>query len=148
MLSFSQRDNRWSNTLINGANVTIGRFGCTLTCIADLSTYFGDNLTPAQTNEKCKFTSDGRIYWSSVNFRTFRFVQRTYGRDNRAILDALRDPNAAAILQVAAQSHWVVATGWQPEIKDFKIADPWLGDWSNMARYKKDITGAAFFQRK
>jgi len=133
---------------IKGSKVTIGRFGCTLTCIADLSTYYGDNLTPHDINERAKFTNGALIYWNSVNFPHFVFDRRAYGRDNNSIMRALKDPDTAVILQVAAASHWVVATGWQKEINDFKIADPWLGDFSNMARYKKDITGAAYFRRK
>ncbi len=148
MLSYSQHDLRWANQLIRGTNLSIGRFGCTITCIADLSTYFGDNLTPADVNEIIKFTANGLVYWTSCSFGHFVFDRRTYGRDYAAISAAILDPKQAVILQVARASHWVVATGWQPEINDFKIADPWLGDFSNMARYRKDITGAAFFRSK
>jgi len=148
MQSYSQRNPLWASKNIKGSNVSIGRFGCTLTCIADLSTYFGDNLNPGKINEICKFTPSGLIYWMSANFSSFVFDRRFYGRNNAEILKALADPDRAVILQVAAGSHWVVATGWQKEIADFKIADPWLGDWSNMARYGRDVTGFATFKRK
>lgn len=146
MLSFSQRDPRWATRLIRGSNVTIGRYGCTITCIADLSTYFGDNLTPQNVNDICKFTPSGLVYWASCKFGHFVFDRRAYGRNDGEIIAALKDPKRAVILQVAAASHWVVATGWQPETKDYKIADPWLGDHSNMGRYNHDITGAAYFK--
>ena len=148
MLSYSQRDPRWASESINGSGLSIGRFGCLITCIADLSTYFGDNLLPPQINAKCKFTSGGLLYWLSADFSTFVFNRRAYGRNDTEILQAIKDPTRAVVLQVASGSHWVVATGWQKEIKGFKIADPWLGDNSNMARYKKSITGAAYFVRK
>ena len=147
MLSFSQRDPRWATRLIGGSFLTLGRYGCTITCIADLSTYFGDNLTPLQVNKICKFTSGGLVYWASCRFAHFVFDRRAYGRSNLQIHTALKDPDRAVLLQVASASHWCVATGWQKEIADFKIADPWLGDFSNMARYGKDITGAAYFKR-
>jgi len=148
MLSYSQRDTRWRDKRIGNTNLSIGRFGCTISCIADLSTYFGDNLTPSEVNDNAKFLSDGRIIWSSLHLANFVFVKRTYFRNNTDFILALSDSNRAVILSVAGGSHWVVATGWQKEINDFKIADPWLGDWSNMSRYNGEINGAAFFKRK
>ena len=148
MKSYSQRDPKWAYIFIKGTKLTLGRFGCTISCIADLSTYFGKALTPQDVNNHCSFTNGGLIYWNTARFSDFEFVRREYGRVNENILEALQHPDKAVILQVANASHWVVCTGWQKEIKDFKIADPWNGDYSNMARYGKNITGAAYFRRK
>lgn len=147
MLSFSQRDPRWANILIGKSRLTIGRYGCTITSIADLSTYFGDNLTPDQINGKIRFTPDGLVIWASCVFGHFLFERREYGRNDREIAAALAHPDRAVILQVANKSHWVVASGFDRPNKLFRIADPWLGDRATMARYKNDITGAAYFTR-
>jgi hypothetical protein len=147
MESFCQRDLRWASDKIKGTDLTIGRSGCTITCLADLSTYFGDNLTPAQINETCNFTSGGLIIWASARFGHFSFVKREYGRDDTEIARAIKDPLLAVILQVANASHWVVGVEVYPNNGIFKIADPWLGDWSSMVRYWNNITGAAYFKR-
>lgn len=147
MQTYSQRDPGWAYFNIKGSKLSIGRFGCTLTAVADLSTYFGDNFTPNDINQKTNFTSGGLIIWNSCFYPTFHFERREYGRNDENILRAIQDPSAAVILQVAEGSHWVVATGWQKENKTFKIADPWLGDFSNLARYNNSITGAAYFRR-
>lgn len=150
MKSFSQRDARWSSMLLGDSDLTIGRYGCTTTCIADLSTYFGGAFDPAEASRKIKYTKDGLVIWASCKFLKFGFWFRQYGRNDRDIKNALADPNVAVILNVAGGSHWVVASG-KPSIismpNNYKIADPWLGDFSTMARYKGNITGAAYFRR-
>lgn len=148
MESYSQRDQRWANEKIGSSDLTVGRFGCTLTCIADLTTYFKPDLTPRQILEKCKFTPQGLIIWASCNFDNFVFERREYNRNDTQIYQAIADPNRAVILQVANKSHWVVATGWNYWQHLFKIADPWLGDRATMKRYADNITGAAHFRRK
>ena len=148
MKSYSQRDPRWATIQIKGSNTTIGQSGCTITCIADLSTVFGDDLTPAQVNEQCIFTKEGRIFWATVNFKHFMFERRTHNNTPTEFAKAIADPNRAVILEVANKSHWVVATKYDYKRQIFYIADPWLGDRATMERYKNNITGAAFFRRK
>lgn len=146
MNSYSQRDPRWAELKLGTSHLTIGRYGCTTTCIADLSTYFGDNLTPAQVERDIQYTSDGLILWPTCQFKHFAFWFRDHARDDAKIKNALADPNLAVILQVAHGSHWVVATGIDANGM-YKIADPWRGDRSTMKRYNDNITGAAFFRR-
>lgn len=148
MLDYSQRDYRWANKKIGASQLTIGRYGCTITCIADLSTYFGDNMTPAEVADKLQFTKDGLIIWSSVNFEHFKFSQRLYTHSPILERAALFDPNQAVILQVHNGSHWVVLTGLLQQGKDYQIADPWLGDRSSLIQRYENITGAAYFRRK
>lgn len=147
MQSFSQRDPQWANKKMGTSPLTLGRFGCTTTCMADLSTYFADNLNPAQVADHIKYTPDGLVIWQSCKFGHFEFERREFGRHDANILAALQDPNRAVILQVAHGSHWVVATGKPVFSNIFKIADPWLGDRADMGRYKNNITGAAYFRR-
>lgn len=150
MISYSQRDPRWSDEKLGSSPLTIGRFGCTMTCIADLSTYFIEDprayYNPHDLNKIIKFTPEGLIVWQSCNFREFVFDSRVYGRNDEQIKAALKDPNRAVILQVANASHWVVALSWN--LLGLRIADPWLGDKTSISRYKNDITGAAYFRRR
>lgn len=145
--SFSQRDPIWANLLLKPSRLTMGRYGCTTCCIADLSTYFGDNLTPAQVNQHIQYTPDGLIIWQSCNFQHFIFERREQSRNDQNIKAAIADPNRAVILQVAHGSHWVVATSVASG-NVYNIADPWLGDRASMGRYLNNITGAAYFRRK
>jgi len=146
MTSYSQRDPKWANVKLGQSNLTMGRYGCTTTCIADLSTYFGNSFTPLQAVETIKYTPDGLILWQSCKFASFGFERREYGRNDTNIQSVLKDPNRAVILNVASGSHWVVCTG-KTFFNIYKIADPWLGDFADMQRYKNDITGAAYFKR-
>lgn len=147
MRSFSQRDVQWASYMLNPSKLSIGRYGCTTTCMADLSTYFGDNLNPLQISEIIKYTPDGLVVWQSAVFKDFQFESRQIGRNDIDIKKALNDPNRAVILNVSSGSHWVVATGYDI-FGNLKIADPWFGDESTMKRYQDDITGAAYFKRK
>lgn len=142
--NFSQRDPRWATIKLGSSSLTMGRYGCTTTCIADLSFYFGDNLTPDLMVKKIQYTKDGLIIWQSCDFSTFKFERREYGRSDKNIKSALSDNNRAVILEVD-NSHWVVATS--SLVTSYKIADPWFGDISTTKRYQK-ITGAAYFARK
>lgn len=147
MQSFSQRDPNWAPLLLGSSKLTMGRFGCTTTCIADISTYFGDNLNPGQVCKQIKYTAGALVLWQSCNFSHFQFERREFGRNEINIMAALADVNRAVILEVASHSHWVVAIGYDRVNKIFRIADPWLGDKSTMKRYFNNITGAAYFKR-
>ncbi len=109
MQSYSQRDPRWANLKLGTSGLTIGRYGCTTTGIADLSTYFGDNLTPYQIANLIQYTAGGLILWDTCHFQTFGFWFREQSRVDRNIQNALADPKLAVLLNVAHGSHWVVA---------------------------------------
>lgn len=145
--SFSQRDTQWAAKVMPPSTLTLGRYGCTTTCIADLSTYFGDNLTPARIADLIRFTVNGLIVWQTCNFAHFAFDRREIGRNDANIQAAINDPNRAVILEVAHGTHWVVAIDNAPG-NMYRIADPWLGDKTSLARYNGNITGAAYFKRK
>ena len=148
MISFSQRDARWAEQKMGNTNLTLGRFGCTVSCIADLSTYFGGNFDPGQVARKIAFNANAEVLWQSCNFPAFIFDRRATNFDYADVLAAYRDPKRAVILNVANKSHWVVVSGINHRAGLFTIADPWLGDFSDMGRYKNSIQGAAFFRSK
>lgn len=147
MLLLSQRDPKWADTRLGKSKLTIGKFGCTITCIAMLSDYFGHDVTPDQIATKlARFTPEGLLIWQSLNLPTMKFEKRLYGQHPDAIAESLRDPNKAVILEVQGK-HWVVALG-KDVLGRMRIADPWFGDRSTMNRYKGQITGSAHFIQK
>jgi ABC-type bacteriocin/lantibiotic exporter with double-glycine peptidase domain len=148
LISYSQRDRRWATKVMKPSKLTLGRYGCTTSCIAMASTYFGENLTPANVCDKIKYNIQGLILWETCNFKSFSFWFREFGRKDVNIKNALADKDLIVILQVANGSHWVVCTGYDSVNKTYKIADPWDGARSTMKRYGNSITGASYFKRK
>lgn len=148
--SYSQRDKLWAEEKLGSSSLTIGKAGCVTTCIADLSTFYGDSLNPLEISKLVQYTQagypqgEGLIIWSSCVFPHFRFERREYGRNEKNIRNALKHADRSVILQVANKSHWVVAIR---STKPLGIADPWNGGFSTMKRYGDNITGAAYFIR-
>lgn len=127
MIYLSQRDKRWATALIGATKLTVGRWGCTLTCVSMLSSYYGCYKSPLELAKDRKlFNAQGEIIWGELA-RVFggkiKFQIRRYGRDNKAILTSiLGSPKTAVIMQVANKSHWVVGTGVYGT--DFYCVDP------------------------
>lgn len=146
LIIYSQRDKKWANKVMVPSKLTLGRYGCTTTCIAMAGSYFGETLTPANVCDKIKYTKDGLILWDSCTFKRFKFYFREYGRKDVNIKNALLDRDLIVLLQVANGSHWVLATGYNSVNKVYKIADPWDGGRTTTKRYG-NITGASYFKR-
>lgn len=147
MKHLSQRDPNWSNITMVPSRLTLGRYGCTTTCIAMLSDYFKCYTSPDHVvNVNVKYTIDGLILWESIKFPNFAFEDRIYGYLPGRIDQSLADPNRAVILQVANASHWVVAIHKVPGTKLYFIVDPWDGKVKLSSTYGK-ITGSAHFKR-
>lgn len=145
MQILSQRDKRWANERLNGTYMTVGRWGCTITCLSMLSDHFGDFKTPRYLAKRLRYTKGGKVYWHSlVNHLPFKFEKRLYKKDDAEIKKSLEDPKRAVILEVD-HSHWVVcmyrykfAPHW------YRFIDPWFGKKvaQPFSGYKK-ITGSA-----
>ena len=149
MIPLSQRDPRWANVKLKGTNLTLGKVGCTTTCISMLSRYFGIGASPVfLASSALDYTPDGLLKWESVNrLSHMRFDKRGYGRDDKEIQDALSDPDRAVILQVANGSHWIVAVRKSFLVNDYICYDPWDGKrCAAIAKYK-NITGFATFKK-
>ena len=143
MLKLSQRDSRWSFEKIGKTNITVGRMGCTITCLAMLSSYFGCYKTPGMLAKYLSYTKDALLIWSSIPSELcFSLHKRFYGYNAELIAEGLKLKNTAVILQVQGY-HWVVAISKIPLTKTYIIADPWTGKLSTTLAYKNQITGGA-----
>lgn len=143
MKLLSQRDPRWAALKIGASNLTIGRYGCTLTCMSMLTDYFDHWGSPEQIAGHDEwFTKDGLVNWKALKLKAMSFEKRLYGRNDAEIVKSLNDPNKAVILQVE-NYHWVVCLG-KDIFGRYRIADPWFGDKASINRYKS-ITGSAHF---
>lgn len=148
MQVFCQRDPRWAHLTIPNSTLTLGRYGCTVSCVAMLTSYFLPERTPAQLLPMLRFAPGGLILWDSCRFENFAWVRRARSYEPSAVRVHILDPSLAVILEVAGGSHWVVATDFTPVSGLIRIADPWLGDRATMARYKGSISGASYFSRR
>lgn len=147
MIFLSQRDQRWSQIKLLPSNLTIGRYGCTTCCISMLSDYFGCFESPDRIiGKEVKYTKDGLVIWSSINFPKFTFRERFYGQDNQKILEALKNPKKAVILNVNDGQHWVVGLSKTLIGNDYLAADPWNGKKISVLKTYRNITGGAIFQ--
>jgi len=143
MITLSQRDKRWSQIFIPGTKRTIGQIGCYITDLSMLSDYFGEYMPPNEIIKHLKFTPDGRVYLSSIDFKKFKLTKRGYGNNWIEIVDALLgSPKTAAMIQVNG-NHWCVVTN--KVLKTLIVADPWIG--LRVPNYKK-ITGYSLFHSK
>lgn len=151
MLLLSQRDKRWAANKIGKSSLTIGRWGCTLTSLSMLSSFYGCYKSPAELAASSGlFTSGGLLIWGQIEkvFKgKIKFVYR-YGqgskslRNDKAIRDSiLKSPKTTVILEVANHSHWVVATGVYGN--DYMCVDPIDGQRKLVLRTFGNITGSA-----
>ena len=144
MIILSQLDLRWSKINMSPSTLTLGKAGCTTTCISMLSDYFRCFRSPDQiVANNVKYTNEGRILWQTVAFDKFKFEWRAYGRDDSRINESLKNPQKAVILEIN-HAHWVVALRrigpW------IQVADPWGG--TKHFINQKIVTGSAHFISK
>lgn len=114
-----------------------------------LSDYFGGYVSPPEIAHNVhNYTPDGLVVWQALSFPTMRFVSRERGENKAGILNALRDPNKAVMLEVNHGAHWVVAVRKALLGDDWVIADPWTGKLCKAKETYHDVSGAAYFARK
>lgn len=151
MIYLSQRNPLWAAIKLGQSNCTVGKFGCTTTCISMLSDYFKSYVSPAGlAAQTLKYTKDGLIIWQSVdNIPNMHFEKRLYGQKDDEIMASLKDKKKAVILQVNNGQHWVVALRrslWNK--KDYIVCDPWTGKQCSALKVYHNITGSAHFIAK
>lgn len=112
-----------------------------------LSDYFQCYKSPSELAHNVNnYTKDGLIIWKNLKFDKMKFASRDYGRNDRMIQQAIKDPNRAVILQVDNGAHWVTALRKTYVGNSYIVADPWSGDKCDVIKRYKNITGAAFFE--
>jgi hypothetical protein len=149
MKYLSQRSLPWSPYLLGKSKLTVYHYGCTTTCVAMLSDYFGCYKDPGMiAKNTSNYTKEGLIIWGNLQFDHMRFVEREYRENAGKIAFYARDKDKAVILQVDFGKHWVVVLRKALIGNDYLVLDPWTGTkvWAK-AKYH-NVTGAAYFSRK
>lgn len=112
-----------------------------------LSDYFKCFQDPRWMAKNLRFLVD-KVLWQSISEKLcFDFVWRFYNYQEERILEALKDPKMACILEVK-KKHWVVGVrkSTLPWSKYYKIIDPWTGKEGWL--HANDISGGATFRKK
>jgi len=148
--SFTQRDPRWANKKLGFSNLTIGGYGCTLTCLSSLISYvYQEEYQPDKVNDLLKKANayvGGLVLWSRIPlaFNKLRWIKRVYAYNNLETsiyvyirkMPVLVEVNA---VKIGAARHWVLFLGNQ------KCLDPWSGNIISTSTYPP--TGESFIQR-
>lgn len=147
MKYLSQRDPKWATKKLGNTFLTVGRWGCTTTCVSMLSSLFGGvpYKDPGQLAADAQlYNAEGLILWNQLP-RIFNgklsMVARIQGMNRKAIADSIAGAKTAVILEVANHSHWVVAHS--PYGKDFYCIDPLDGKKKLALKTFGNITGSA-----
>ena len=149
MQSFSQLDARWSSDKIGRSSLTIGRWGCCISSIAMIATYFGEVITPPElAHNVANFTPDGLVDWGKIKLKTMKFDARERKLNKERIALYLKDPNKAVILNVNGGAHWVVGIRKTLLGDSYVVLDPWGGVKVDVVKKYRNVVGAAYFSRK
>ncbi len=66
MRYLSQRNLLWASEHLGSSSLTMGRFGCTTTCLSMLSDYFRGYISPIQIAHNANnYTKDGLVVWGN-----------------------------------------------------------------------------------
>lgn len=168
MITISQRDPRWGNVKIGNTKTLVKDKGCTITCIAMASDYFGYPYSPEYLAKTLSFTQEAKVIWSSIEKvchgliqsvkmgmtelsewsgtaeHGFKFDWRFYQYEQALIDEALKNPRKVSLLNVQGGAHWVVAIRRVPFTSTYWVADPWTGTRKLMS----GVVGGAILIRK
>lgn len=148
MKYLSQRDPEWCNIKLGSSQLSVGRYGCTSTCLSMATDYFGCYMDPGSIARNThNYTADGLIVWTNLNFPCMKFVHRDYMEVPSTIMQYIRDPLKVVILNVNQGQHWVLAIGKTFFGSDWVVIDPWTGKKCNAKAVYHDVTGAAYFTK-
>ena len=121
MKLYSQRDDRWKLKKLGFSNVSIGNFGCAMTCYAMMWNTEPDKVNEWFKNNGC-FAQENLIWWA----KTPGFVWRSWSYENDKVKEAI-DKYGACIVETDFNnnpkdgSHFVLFIG------NGKMYDPWDG---------------------
>lgn len=140
--TYSQNDSQWRFKTL-GSKGTIGDYGCLLTCVAMVCTYFGHEETPSTLNDKLKnnggFANGNLFVWGAITniYRDIMYQGQVQTPDAltlaqmQKIKDTL-DKGYPVIMQIdtvpattSFDEHWILAIGYDGD--DFIVQDPWDG---------------------
>lgn len=140
--TYSQNDARWKSKTL-GSRGTIGDYGCLITDVAMMCTYFGHEETPETINDKLKrangYVNGNLFVWGAIStiFPDIRYQGQVQTPDplTKGQMDSIRktiDNGYPVFLQIdtipatsGLDEHWVLAIDYDGD--DLIVQDPWDG---------------------
>lgn len=115
---YSQTDSRWSSVKLGSSGKTLGKIGCTTTCLAMTESYRkGTVVRPDTISYSLSYSSSGSLYWPS-NYTTTTSVSyskiRSLLQEGKPVILGLRTSSYS--------THWVVVTGYSGDT--YYVNDP------------------------
>lgn len=145
MTKLSQRDPRWASLRLGASKLTIGRWGCTTTCIAMI-----DGTTPdLLAHNAANYTKDGLVLWQAISrqLKNSVFEVRDVGYNEAKINEFLKAGTHHVLFEVNDGAHWVVAKSRTLTGNDYLVIDPWDGKECKVKARYKNITKAVYFRK-
>ena len=136
VVDYKQTDSRWSWVTLGSSGQTLGRIGCTTTCLAMTESYrTGSTITPKTMASRLSYNSGGSLYWPS------NYVTSTSSTGYLAKIKAVLDSGKPVIVgfkKYSGTMHWVVVTGYVNSgttASDFIINDPGSSARTNLSQF-------------
>lgn len=130
---YSQTDSRWSNALIGNSGQTIGRIGCTTTCLAMTESYrTGTAIFPNQMAQRLSYSASGSLYWPSTytTSTSAGYLGTIYAQLQKGVPVIIGAKNSSG------GAHWVVVTGYTGgstlSASGFTVNDPGTASRTNL----------------
>jgi len=116
---YSQTDSRWGNLKIGVSSSKMKDYGCAITSVAMMYTYYGKKYTPKDILNKSDFAGD-LIYWPSG-------WHHLYTTSYKSEVDSILKNDGVAIvhLKFSGGGHFIVIGG--KDKKDYIVHDPYFG---------------------
>lgn len=148
MIYLSQRDPLWSTTKLGSSSLTLGRWGCTTTCISMMTGKFGNVISPhTLALYREYYTPQGLVIWGALKLPGIKFLRRIRSYSYNEILNDVKNPKRAVLLEVNGKTHWILADHKMLFRNDFVCADPWTGKACAAIGDHYNITGSAHFEK-
>lgn len=136
VVDYKQTDSRWNWVTLGSSGQTLGRIGCTTTCLAMTESYrTGSTITPKTMASRLSYNSGGSLYWPS-NYVT-SVSSSGYLAKIKSLLDSGK-PVIVGFRKYSGTMHWVVVTGYVNSgtaAADFIINDPGSATRTNLSQF-------------
>ena len=136
VVDYKQTDSRWNWVTLGSSGKTLGRIGCTTTCLAMTESYrTGSTITPKAMASRLSYNSSGSLYWPS-NYVT-SVASSGYLAKIKSLLNSGK-PVIVGFKKYSGTMHWVVVTGYVnsgTSTADFLINDPGSATRTTLAQF-------------
>ncbi len=136
VVDYKQTDSRWNWVVLGSSGQTLGRIGCTTTCLAMTESYrTGSTITPKTMASRLSYNSGGSLYWPS-NYVT-SISSSGYLAKIKSLLNSGK-PVIVGFKKTSGTMHWVVVTGYVnsgTSAADFIINDPGSNTRTTLAQF-------------